>query len=141
MTSFTQAIEKLIRRIKRAFSKGKSKKVDRLTNELNDLLKQQEHVDENTVVGGNSPPSSSESSEEDWSVEENLSENDSQVIGDVTYEEASSEEESLPSGNGDAPENEGGEDASSNIEEGIIDDELTEEDYLAGKTDGNEFRY
>ena len=48
MTSFTRAIEKLIRRIN-AFSKGKTKKVDRLTNELNDLLKQQEHVDENTV--------------------------------------------------------------------------------------------
>ena len=140
MTSFTRAIEKLIRRIKRAFSKGKTKKVDRLTNELNDLLKQQEHVDENTVVEENSPipPSSSESSEEELSVEENPSNDDYELIGDVIYEEVSSEEESLPSGNGDAPENEGGEDDS---EEGIINDGPNEDDYFANKTDGNEFRY
>tara|TARA_Y100001970_G_C14222559_1_gene853544 strand:- start:600 stop:947 length:348 start_codon:yes stop_codon:yes gene_type:complete len=113
MTSFTQAIEKLIRRIKRAFSKGKENKVERLTSELNNLLKQQEHVDENTVIEGISPISpssseSSESSEEEWSVEENLSENDYQVIGDVTYEE------------------------------GVADDEPTEEEYLAGKLEQGE---
>ena len=73
--------------------------------------------EENTVV--ESPPSTSESESSESEVEQE-------------------EEESLPSGNGDAPENEGGEDAS---EEGIINDGLTEEDYLAGKTDGNEFRY
>lgn len=121
MTNFEKAIKKLLRRIERAQSKGKDRKVERLTAELNDLVNQQEHADENTVV---ETPPSSESSE-----------------SEVDQVSSEGEEESLPSGNGDAPENEGGEDASSNIEHGIIDDGPNEDDYLAGKTDGDEFRY
>ncbi len=108
MTSFTQVIEKLIRRIKRAFSKGKENKVERLTSELNILLKQQEHDEENTVV---ETPPSNESSESESSESE------------------SSESES---------EQEGSNNKSHNSEEGVIDDEPSEEDYLAGKLEQGE---
>tara|TARA_B100000513_G_C11889504_1_gene181848 strand:+ start:456 stop:803 length:348 start_codon:yes stop_codon:yes gene_type:complete len=49
MTNFDQAIEKLLRRIQRAASKNKWKKVDRLTQQLNqlqDLAEQQEQAEE-----------------------------------------------------------------------------------------------
>ena len=113
MTSFTQVIEKLIRRIKRAFSKGKENKVERLTSELNILLKQQEHDEENTVV---ETPPSNESSESESSESE-------------SSESESSESES---------EQEGSNNKSHNSEEGVIDDEPSEEDYLAGKLEQGE---
>ena len=127
MTSFTQAIEKLIRRIQRAFLKGKDNKVDRLTEKLNKLIKLQEHAEESVEESLESSPPSSESSESE----------EEEVVSEEELEEEL-EEESLPSGNGDAPENEGGEDTS---EEGIINDGPNEDDYFANKTDGNEFRY
>ena len=44
MTNLHDAIDKLLRRINRASSKGKEKKVDRLTNQLDQLLKIQEFL-------------------------------------------------------------------------------------------------
>tara|TARA_Y100000992_G_C20958856_1_gene347185 strand:+ start:150 stop:437 length:288 start_codon:yes stop_codon:yes gene_type:complete len=46
MTNFENAIEKLLRRIKRAAEKNKWGKVNRLTNELNDLYELQEQAEQ-----------------------------------------------------------------------------------------------